>query len=104
MLTANMTRTSDSPQILYRSVPKMVSNSNTRGKGHLEISPLQYQRVPIECRMLTLILAILSMLLHKQTYWYGMKSSYLDTDRAAYKSEMLGLCVVRQDEEDLDVD
>ena len=37
VLTAYMTRTSDSPQTVYRSVPKMVSSSNTRGKGHLEI-------------------------------------------------------------------
>ena len=54
--------------------------------------------------MLTLVLAMLSMLLHKQTYGYGMERSFLNTDRAAYKSKMLRLCVVGQDEEDLDVD
>ena len=33
VLTANMTRTSDSPQLVYRSVPKMASSSITREKA-----------------------------------------------------------------------
>ena len=66
VLTANMTRTSDSPQLVYRSVPKMVSSSITRGKGHLESSRHSIRGFSVKCRMLTLIPAILSMLLFKQ--------------------------------------